>query len=405
MKIHQKVFAVVFMTALLVFSVGNIVVNFKHIKGAILDLERPNKISDTKKYTASIDSLFTENLPFDHGWNEAYAMVYNFLGKNEENSFAYVRDKNGMLYAANFWNTPLATSKDYINRILTMKSKVEDKNTKVVVLLYPTQYNEAWSDGYYGIPYADYNFLSDQLVAYFRYYGIDYIDYRDMFIEQGKTAEEIFYKTDHHWKIESAFDAFVELTNYLNDKYDEKLDPFYTDKSNYEYITYEKYYIGSQGRDAGVSYVGADDFTYVLPKFDNSYTCHFVDKVDEEIYLTGSMIETMINTDAVEKEDYYDRELYASYLNGIRLYDNIVNNNNPDGLNVLFLRDSFSSPLATFFSSYCNSMELYWTVRNDAETMEAAVENGEYDYIFIGLAVDSIATDGFDIYMEEDADE
>ena len=168
MKIHQKVFAVVFMTALLVFSVGNIVVNFKHIKGAILDLERPNKISDTKKYTASIDSLFTENLPFDHGWNEAYAMVYNFLGKNEENSFAYVRDKNGMLYAANFWNTPLATSKDYINRILTMKSKVEDKNTKVVVLLYPTQYNEAWSDGYYGIPYADYNFLSDQLVAYFR---------------------------------------------------------------------------------------------------------------------------------------------------------------------------------------------------------------------------------------------
>ena len=113
----------------------------------------------------------------------------------------------------------------------------------------------------------------------------------------------------------------------------------------------------------------------------------------------------MINTATVEKEDYYDRELYASYLNGIRLYDNIVNNNNPDGLNVLFLRDSFSSPLATFFSSYCNSMELYWTVRNDAETMEAAVENGEYDYIFIGLAVDSIATDGFDIYMEEDADE
>lgn len=405
MKIYQKVFAVLFMTALLVFSVGNIVVNFSHIKAAIIDLEKPEKISDAKKYTASIDSLFTENMPFDHAWNEAYAMVYNFLGKNEENSFKYVRDKDGMLYYGDFWSAPLASSRDYINRILTLKSKVAKKDTKVVVLLYPTAYNENWSDGYYGIPYRDYNQLADELVAYFRYYGIDYIDYKEMFIEQGKTAEEIFFKTDHHWRIESSFDAFVELTNHLNDNYGEKLDPFYTDKSNYEFVTYENAYIGSQGRDAGVSYVGADDFTFIFPKFESSYYCYglYINLTEKE--KTGSMEEVLISNKYLELEDYYERELYNTYLEGIRKYDYIVNNNNPDGLNVLFLRDSYTSPLATFFSSYCSSMELYWTVQNDAETMEKAVEEGEYDYIFIGLSVDSIAIDGFDIYMGGDTNE
>ena len=175
---------------------------------------------------------------------------------------------------------------------------------------------------------------------------------------------------------------------------------YYTDKNNYEYVTYENIYIGSQGRDAGVNYVGADDFTYILPKFDSSYTCKFTYSADKIDYRKGSAKNVLINTRVVEVEDYYDREMYAAYLDGVRMQDYIVNDKNPEGLNVLFLRDSFSSPLATFFSSYCSTMDMYWTVQNDAATMEQAVEKGGYDYIFVGLAIDSYANYGFEIYKE-----
>ena len=400
MKVYQKIFAVLFMVSLLSFSICNMVFKFSDIKEEFIKLEKPESISDTKKFTSSIDTLFIENLLFDHGWNEAYAMVYHYIGKNEENGFTYVKDKNDMLYAGNFWNLPNATTDDYVSRMLELKKQADANGVKLVVLLYPTLYNEAWTDGYLGIPYTDFNQLGDEMTAYFRYYGIDYIDYRDVFIEQGKTAEEIFFKTDHHWTIQTAFDAFVELTNHLNEKYDENLDLYYTDKNNYEYVTYENIFIGSQGRDAGVNYVGADDFTYILPKFKSSYTGKFTYSADKVEYRDGAMQHVLINTKLLEIEDYYDRELYAAYLDGVRMQDYIVNNNNPDGLNVLFLRDSFSSPLATFFSSYCSTMDMYWTVQNDAATMEQAVEKGGYDYIFVGLAIDSYANYGFEIYKE-----
>lgn len=405
MKVYQKIFAIIFMIALMGFSVCNMIFKFSDIKEDFLKIEKPDSVSDAKKYTASIDNVFIENLLFDHSWNEAYAKVYDILGKNEENSFAYVRDKNNMLYAGNFWNLPNASTKDYINRMLELKKQAEEIGAKLVVLLYPCLYNEAWTDGYYGIPYTDYNQLGDEMTAYFRYYGIDFIDYRDVFIEQGKTAEEIFFRTDHHWTIQTAFDAFVELTNHLNEEYEENLDMYYTDKSNYEYVTYENIYIGSQGRDAGVNYVGADDFTYILPKFKSSYSCKFTYSSDKIENRQGSMQDVLINTRVAEKEDYYDREMYAAYMDGVRMQDYIVNNNNPEGLNVLFIRDSFSSPLATFFSSYCNTMDMYWSVQNDAATMEQAVENGEYDYIFVGLAIDSYANYGFEIYKEAGTNE
>lgn len=402
MKIHQKAFAVIFMASLLIFSICNMVFQFDEIKSGIMDVDKPKKASDVKVTASQIDSVFTEELLFGHGWNELYAHVYNACLKNEENSFAYVRDKNGMLYAGNFWNLPTATSREYMDRILELKKQVEDKGTKVMVLMYPCLYNEAWSDGYKGIPYTDYNELGDELAAYFRYYGIDYIDYRQTYIENGMKAEEIFYKTDHHWRIETAFDAFVELTEYLNEKYDEKLDTYYTDLNNYEIVTYEKFFIGSQGRDAGVNYVGADDFSYILPKFDTEYTYTYLGGGKKEEKLRGPMEGTMINTRVAEIKDIYDRDFYSAYMGGVRYYDDVVNHKNPEGLNVLFLRDSFSSPLATYFSSYCNRMELYWNVNTTPEELENAVETGEYDYIFIGLAIDSIATDGMEFYLEEE---
>ena len=50
-------------------------------------------------------------------------------------------------------------------------------------------------------------------------------------------------------------------------------------------------------------------------------------------------------------------------------------------------------------------MELYWNIKNDAETIENAVENGEYDYIFIAVSLDSLATGALEFYLEEEADE
>ena len=400
MEIYKKIFAVIFMTVLLGFSA----VNMYHAKGGLKyelsQMEKPKTLKDVKQSTLKIDNILATNLLFDHGWNEAYARVYNILGKNEENSFKYVRDKDGMLYQGNFWNTSPIPVKDYAQRIKKLQAAVEYKGTKVVVLLYPTQYNEAWSDGYYGIPYNDYNKIGDELVTYLRYYGIDCIDYKHQYLQEKMTAKEIFYKTDHHWRLEVAFDAFETLVRHLNIKYNAKLDRYYTDIDNYNVETYEDIFMGSQGRDAGLSYVGADDYTFITPKFDTDYEYTFKSRADEIVTIEGSMEETLVSKKYLERDDIYDRDMWSSYMDGVHLEDHITNKKNEDGLKVLFLRDSYTSPLATFFSSYCSQVDMIWTVQNKPEEIEAMVEGDEYDYIFIGLAIDSYVGYGAEFYID-----
>lgn len=401
MKVYHKAFAIIFMIALIGFAIFNGATKFYEIKTSLSEIEQPKELEDIKEYTAQIDSALVGNLLFDHAWNEAYAMVYNALDKNEENSFKYVRDKDGMLYSGNFWNTPTVPASEYVIRINVVKKKVEDKDTKVVVLLYPCQYNEKWSNGYDGIPYSDYNEMIDDMTAYFRYYSIDYINYRDFFLEKGWKATDIFFKTDHHWTTLAAFEGYKELVRYLNEEFDENLDTYYTDEENYKFITYEDCFIGSQGRDAGVNYVGLDDYTLITPKFPTDYYFSYTSRDNVTVEQEGDIQKTLINLKYLAMEDYYEKDMYCTYMDGIHLKETVINKKNEDGLNVLFIRDSYSSSLGTFFSSHCNVMDLMWSANMPTAVMEEAIEEGDYDYIFIGLAVDSYVNGGFDIYDNE----
>ena len=402
MKIYQKIFAVIFMVALIGFAVMNFTLNFYGIKTTFSEIEKPQEIEEVKSFTAEIDNLTSNDLLFDHAWNEAYAMVYNALGKNEENSFKYVRDKNGMLYAGNFWNTAPVSTSEYVKRLNVIRKKLEGTDTKLVVLMFPQKYYEEWSDGYKGIPYNDYNLIYDELTAYFRYYSIDFVDYREYFLKNEWKADEIFFTADHHWTIEAAFAGHGELVNYLNEEFDAKLDTYYTDIENYDVVTYEESYMGSQGRDAGMAYVGLDDFTLITPKFEREYYLR-VDKGENDWEeKDGNAFKTLIDTSYLERTDYYDKDLYSIYLSGVLPQQFITNKDNEEGLKVMFIRDSYSSPLAVFFSPYCSQMDMYWSIHSTSEEMENAIETGDYDYIFIGLAVDSYVYDGLEIYVDEE---
>ena len=99
------------------------------------------------------------------------------------------------------------------------------------------------------------------------------------------------------------------------------------------------------------------------------------------------------------------RELNDCYLDTICLQDEIINGKMEDGRKVLFLRDSYSSPLAVFLSPMCKEIDLRWTVRTDGETIEKNIEEEVYDYIFVALAIDNFTNEGIPFYADEVAEE
>ena len=96
MKLCQKIFAVIFIAAIIGFSIFNIFEKHNEIKSSLMEIEKPQSIEQIKDSIDGIESVLVENLVFDNQWNETHAVLHNGLVKYEENGFEYVKDKNNV---------------------------------------------------------------------------------------------------------------------------------------------------------------------------------------------------------------------------------------------------------------------------------------------------------------------
>lgn len=263
-------------------------------------------------------------------------------------------------------------------------------------MAYPNKYYEAWNSGYDGIPYNGYNSKMDELLLWNRRHGIDSIDYREILAESDLSFEEMFYKTDHHWTGYAAFLAFDELVDHLNEEYDAGLDEdgYYRDINNYEVEWHEGVFLGAAGRNVGVKFAGGEleNFQTVKPKFSGSITWNGI---------TGDYADTVIREHKLEYEDIYESDAYAYYLGGVFRRDTIINHDNPDGLKIFFIRDSFASPMIIDMIPFCSQIDCVWGKYATDEYVKQMIAEGDYDYVFVGYYTEDILPNFFHFYEDD----
>ncbi len=407
MKRYQTVFSVLFLAGLFSLSALNLYRERRVLKERITAVEVPRTASECKQYTKQLDGILSQTLVGGHRWNELYGTVYKALGKNEENSFKYVRDKDSVLYSGNFYNNSDLSAPGIAGRMRRLQDSLKDQGTKLVVVMYPTKFREDWSRGYYGIPYNNLNAYGDEVLRYLRRYDVDYVDVREIFRNADMKAKDIFYRTDHHWTVPSAFYATGKIIDHLNQKFDANLDPDgkYRDLNNYTVERYAHIYMGSQGRDTGQIYARAlDDYTFIYPKFDTNYRYYSRYRGGKERTVDGNIEKTLIERNYLDVSDPYDREMNNGYLQGIVRYDQIENKLNPNGPTALFIRDSYSSPVATFLSPMFSRIELLWSLHFNPSgkgSIQEMLEKKHFDYVFVALALDNFTNEGTPFYTDD----
>lgn len=180
-------------------------------------------------------------------------------------------------------------------------------------------------------------------------------------------ADELFYKTDHHWTVPTAFYAAGEFVKCLSENFDycsEEDIKLLTDKNNFNFITMENCYLGSWGRRTGVLYAGVEDFTYITPIFDTDYSIKRV--AGEAVYENrGSFYDMVMSPKRVEKQKFGPSEeelaagfgdngiytdLYSVYMDGFVAEMHMINHNSKNDKKVLIFQDSFGFPFSPFMS-------------------------------------------------------
>ncbi|MGI5892420.1 MAG: alginate O-acetyltransferase AlgX-related protein [Bacillota bacterium] len=315
---------------------------------------------------AGIDYLnaqYNENIPLKMKFIEANGFFQNAFNRHYiedvaiENSI--VKDNYGQLHFTGFWQEENVfdqkTLPGLIKQITTLNQALKEKNLPLLYIAAP----EKIIAGSTQFPILINNYANAKVDSFLKALQdteIPTLDLRQVITEPAANKADLFYKTDHHWQSQTAFDAAFVIADYINNNFGTNIDSanYYRDINNYAVEDYPAFFVGSQGRRVGKYYAGVDDFHLIYPKFATDYTVTYFS--GREKSRTGDYRSALIFDDFLKDDNIYTNR-YAAYLGGDHPLMTITNHKQ-DKYKILIIKDSFTAPAASFLSTAVHEIKL-----------------------------------------------
>jgi len=318
------------------------------------------------------------------------AYADNFIKKNElvnlNGTIAKFLDIRGLYHDMGMYvydngyivSITKETSTDYeYEQMVDFKRFLDERGINLLYVNQPTKYvnDEIFREEFGVESYCNRN--ADKFLDRISKAGINVIDLRDELKEDNMNIYDMFYRTDHHWTIETGLWASKKIAEGLNEYCNYDVDISIYDSSNFSFKKVEECWIGEQGRKVGLSYVGLDDFTIVKPKFDTNYT--FISKKGNYDKSFDGFVNDEVYTTERANGSNYGKSWYYSYSP-----KNIVNHDIEHG-KVLLIGDSYAIAMEPFLSLGVKEIK-YVVLRDYRGSIRELIEAGDYDTVIIAYA-------------------
>ncbi len=189
---------------------------------------------------------------------------------------------------------------------------------------------------------------ADDLLAGLSEASVATFDLRQVIYDQKLDHHALFYRTDHHWKAETALWAAGEIASYLNTSYGYHINTEKMNPANYYGVEYEHFFLGSLGKKVTLAQAAPDDFSLMYPQFETNIRM-VIPSIG--IDLTGDFAITYNMRVFNEEPDYYNDNPYGTYGFGNRAILSIENLiETAETKKVLIIHDSFGSSVVPFFA-------------------------------------------------------
>lgn len=404
---RKKLFALLFLLVIPAFSLWN----FLGARDTLAEELRAKlqQVSQgditVQQAVSSMENAMTENVRGRMNFIEGYSYIQTLLNKEEFNNFSFIKDQEGFLHYATFFREPDREVAQYTARLRRLQDAAADSGGKVLFTVVPSKYISGVTQFSPGLQVNDPNPLVDETLFYVNRYGIATLDMRKYLPNEELPYEQTFFRTDHHWTIPAAFVGFQQLVETLNQEFDAGLDPegFYRDPANYTPVTYQGGMLGSMGRKTGANYANPEDFTALWPNFSGHFRRECLEENGATTVREGDITQTLMIPETLtgQRKSIYSDSWYSLYLNGLRYYEHIENLDNPQGAKVLFIRDSYFSPVITFFAPLCGEIDAVWSLEAvESLDIETMVLENQYDYIIMEVYPYNISADAFQFFRE-----
>lgn len=286
--------------------------------------------------------------------------------RDTDYSYSVVRDNHNWLQFITFNAKP--------KEILQHIDDYQELGVPIVYVQPPTKYIEGYSE----FPAT----LNDQTAVnvaataeLLAAAGVPRLDLRGLAEDEGLDKEQMFYRTDHHWRVETAFWANARTIEWLNEEMGWEIDKdeYYRDLANWLLTETKSSFLGSQGRRVGRFFGGVDDFTLIEPNFDTDFAVTITKQDGEVVEKQGSFSEVLLDWDMLNDSDIYTNR-YGAYWGADYPTVCADNLNNDDGKRVLIIKDSYSLPYGAFMATALDELYMvdlrYFDIANLAGYIE-----------------------------------
>lgn len=299
-----------------------------------------------------ISNLVTLNLANRNQWINLNGLFQREMGKTGDLEKDWYRLDNGMLMYSQRKRTS-ENIKTYANNVVELSRYAEKQGMN---FLYAELPYKVQSSGEYPAGVPDYgNRNADEIMKILLSKSVQTMDFRDIMKDKNIEAEESFFRTDQHWKPETALWAAGELSKKLSQVDSEWKDySEYRNSNNYRMEYHSNLFLGAIGKKIGSAYAGKDDFNIPIPIFENTIR-YRVPRQEDSIDRTGDFETAFIESNNL-KNDPFKGNTYAAYCDGDHYKEQVTNESAPNQRNILLIRDSFSCTLMPYLALYTKNI-------------------------------------------------
>lgn len=394
------------LTMIFSYSIINICKNYENYLEDIEDevedvLEAKKSIPEA---IAAVEKILTDDAVNRMSYLEIYSYFHVLLDKEEIKNFSYIKDRNGNMNYAAFYRDRDDNIFNYALKVKELKDYAEAKGTEVIFVIPPPKYNKDCCTYSMGLPLNSKDRVIDELMFYLNRFEVPTLNYADYMPNTELSYDKVFYKTDHHWTVEASFEGTKILVDRLNEKFGYNLDgSYYLDEDNFTKVIYKDAIFGSIGRSTGACFTGPEDYEAYYPNWDMQFTKETLTSSGEVEYKSGGYLDTLIDNSVFSEKNLYKNWTYSMYLSGIRPFERITNLDNPDGMKIFMIRDSYFSPVIAFMAPMVSQIDAIWLLE-EAEGLSIEEKlNEKYDCIIVEVYPYNIEEKAFR-FFEENAD-
>ncbi len=282
---------------------------------------------------------------------------------------------------------------DYVDEIsenvIDLNAFLSERNIDFIYLLAPSKrafYDVEFAPGYG----KSAKYLFDEMLERVENAGIKTIDMNAYFEDNKWTMDDVYYRTDHHWRSKAAFSAVQITMEKLEEDGIAYYDKELLDEDNWDIVLYPNWLLGSHGKRTGSLYAGTDDFYLYTPKFETNYSYSFLlrDSADWKYK------DNILNTEHFDEPDYFNDTPYVAYMYGDKGLRITKNSLAPNSKRILLMGDSYKMPYEYFLTTEFS--EVYTLDLRYYQDNTVAEYVGEINPDIVIMCTDSVSD--LDIY-------